>query len=672
MATTPTDGSAGGASSDVLNGRYRLLEIVGEGGMAIVWRAEDMELHRTVAVKVLRSQFSSDPEFLERFRTEARSAAALNDPGVVSVYDVGQDESRHYLVMEYVPGRDLKALIREESPLPPGRAVEIAERVASAVAAAHAEGLVHRDIKPQNIVIAPDGRIKVADFGIARAIAAVGMTAPGVVMGTVHYLAPEVAGGQPATPMSDVYSIGVVLYEMLTRSVPFEADSSLGVAMKIMNDEPVPVDQANPAVPAVLAGIVQRAMAREPEERYRDGRALHEALERYREWSQQTTGEMQLGATGAAAGAGAARSSANAGPTAPGARSKGGPLLTWKGLGLAGVAILALAGLIPLWLALQARIGGGGEPASADGAGATGPAPTAYITAPAAPTEAPRYVEVPNFEGMVYEDAVPALEALGLGASYEPDQAPGVPVGRVFDQVPQAGAEVEEGTVVKLKVSQEGPIPIPQVTQDYATTEQILQSAGFVPQRIPEWSGDQAAAGTVLRLSPSPGNRLPAGSPVKVYVASGPWMPLGVTFEDGVFLEGANVYKSALVPGEALRIEPVWSVAGDAQPSRSYEARLLVTGPDGVGPVQGETRAPLSGDRPTEQWPIGESIPGAPLELALDGGTPPGSYGLWLGVYPVGQPDDPLALAGLQPVLTADALVRVIPLSVGPAGGPGE
>ena len=273
----------------VLAGRYRLENVVGEGGMAVVWRATDTILHRTVAVKVLRAQYASDPGFLARFQSEARAAAALNDPGIVAVYDVGQDGGRQYLVLELVPGEDMKAVIRREAPLAPERVVRHGAALARAVAAAHKIGLVHRDLKPQNVLLTPDGRLKVADFGIARAVADAGVTAPGIVMGTAHYVAPEQAAGGTATPASDVYSLGVVLYEMLTGHVPFDADTAMGVAMRIMHEDAPSVTSLNPLVPERLAAIVSRAMARRPEDRYADAGALAHVLEAYLKWSQQDT-----------------------------------------------------------------------------------------------------------------------------------------------------------------------------------------------------------------------------------------------------------------------------------------------------------------------------------------------------------------------------------------------
>jgi len=376
----------------LLNGRYRLREIVGQGGMAVVWRAEDMLLDRTIAVKILRDQYARDPEFLERFRSEARSAAALNDPGVVGVYDVGEDGGRHFLVLEYVPGRDLKQVIRDEAPIEPSRAVRIAAAMARAVGQAHAIGMVHRDIKPQNVLIAPDGRMKVADFGIARAVAAAGVTAPGIVMGTVHYLAPEQAAGQPATLSSDVYSLGVVLYEMLTGSVPFKADSGVGVAMKIMAESPAPVEALNPRVPPALADIVTRAMAREPGDRYPNATALADTLDGYLRWTEQFTaphfrpgGQGMTGgqATAPAAGGPSGGPAITQGPRPPArtpvdtprpapAASRG-PLLDSTGFLLGLVALAALAMLIPLWMVVADRLGaapgGDGPGAQRGGAG---------------------------------------------------------------------------------------------------------------------------------------------------------------------------------------------------------------------------------------------------------------------------------------------------------------
>ena len=298
--------SKGTPQPPLLNERYQLLDVIGEGGMAVVWRAEDSLLGRQVAVKILRDQYAADPEFLARFRREARAAAALNDPGVVGVYDVGQDALRHFLVMEYVAGQDLKSVIRNEAPLPVERVVHIGTALGRAVAAAHSVGLVHRDIKPQNVLMTPDGRTKVADFGIARAVAASELTAPGLVLGTVHYVSPEQAAGGQATPASDVYSVGVVLYEMLTSRLPFDADSTLGVAMKIMHNDPSPVEQANPLVPAGLAAIVRRAMARRPEDRYPEAGALAEALSGFWRATEQVTGGFQRLPAGPAARSGAA------------------------------------------------------------------------------------------------------------------------------------------------------------------------------------------------------------------------------------------------------------------------------------------------------------------------------------------------------------------------------
>ena len=202
----------------VLGGRYRLVELLGSGGMATIYRATDTQLGRDVALKLLRPEYLQDPEFSTRFRAEAQAAASLTHPNVVTVYDYGEEASGPYLVMELVDGEDLATILRRSGPLPPRQAARIAAGVARALAAAHARGLVHRDVKPGNVLIGRDGQVKVVDFGIARAIAEAQVTLPGTTLGSVHYFSPEQARGEPATASSDIYSLGIVLYELLTGS----------------------------------------------------------------------------------------------------------------------------------------------------------------------------------------------------------------------------------------------------------------------------------------------------------------------------------------------------------------------------------------------------------------------------------------------------------------------
>src|SRR5690606_12530551 len=241
---------------------------LGEGGMAEVYLATDLLLNRAVAVKILHARFAGDREFVERFRREARAAASLSHPNVVNIYDVGEDQDTHYIVLEYVKGRNLKDILRRYGPLPIRQATFVARAVAAALAAAHRQNLIHRDVKPHNILITDEGRVKVTDFGIARAASAATLTHTGTMLGSVHYFSPEQARGQPAGPQSDVYSLGVVLYEMLTGRVPFTSDTPVGVALKHLQEDPVPPSHYRRRLPERLEAIVLRAMAKDPGERY--------------------------------------------------------------------------------------------------------------------------------------------------------------------------------------------------------------------------------------------------------------------------------------------------------------------------------------------------------------------------------------------------------------------
>jgi eukaryotic-like serine/threonine-protein kinase len=288
------------AGDIILNNRYRLLQRVGSGGMATVFKAEDLDLRRIVAVKLLHPGLTGDALFLRRFQQEAHAAANLSHPNIVTVHDIGVAESetagnRYFIVMEFVPGRVLKQVIREHiaetgEPLPVPRALELAIQIAAGIGYAHRAGLVHCDVKPQNVIVTPDDRVKVADFGIARAMSQASISGGNRLWGTPHYMSPEQSSGEPATPASDVYAIGVILFEMLTGRVPFDAETLPALALKHMQEPPPPVSEFNPMVPVQLEQIIKKVLSKEPASRYRAAGQLERILRSYRDSAGQDTG----------------------------------------------------------------------------------------------------------------------------------------------------------------------------------------------------------------------------------------------------------------------------------------------------------------------------------------------------------------------------------------------
>ena len=290
MTTTP----------QVLLERYEVGRLLGAGGMAEVFEGRDRLLARRVAIKVPLSQHAHDPEFAHRFRREAQAAASLSHPGVVAVYDTGAEDGTHFIVMEYVDGRTLKDVIRAEAPLYPDRAAEITADVCSALAAAHARGLVHRDVKPANIMLMPDGRVKLMDLGIARAAAGETVTQTAAMLGTAQYLSPEQAQGQAVDYRSDLYSLGCCLYEMLTGTVPFRGATPVAIAYRHVREDPAPPRLLNPDIPPALEAVCLKAMAKRPEDRYQTAAELRADLERARAGQRVAAGPAAAGAATAA------------------------------------------------------------------------------------------------------------------------------------------------------------------------------------------------------------------------------------------------------------------------------------------------------------------------------------------------------------------------------------
>lgn len=262
-----------------LGGRYEIVSRVGGGGMAVVYKAKDLLLNRFVAIKILSEALSNDSEFIRRFSREAQSAAALSHPNVVNVYDVGRDGFTHYIVMELVDGPTLKQYIQERGPLPVQEAAAIAVQICDGLAHAHENQIVHRDIKPHNILLGSNGRVKVTDFGIARAASSSTITQTGSVMGSVHYFSPEQARGGVIGEKSDLYSLGIVMYEMLTGQLPFDGDSAISIALKHLQEQPRDPRELNPNIPDAVAEIILRALDKNPDNRFASAREMMKAIQ---------------------------------------------------------------------------------------------------------------------------------------------------------------------------------------------------------------------------------------------------------------------------------------------------------------------------------------------------------------------------------------------------------
>jgi hypothetical protein len=509
----------------LISGRYRLIAPVGEGGMATIWRAVDEQLDREVAVKLLREQFGSDAGFAARFRQEARAAGSLSHPNIVPVYDYGTDtDGSQFIVMQLVEGDNLATVLRERSVLETDDAVRVALGVASALEAAHRRGLVHRDVKPGNILITDDGDVKVTDFGIARAVAEASMTVTGTTLGSVHYFSPEQARGDEVTGASDVYALGIVLYEMLTGRRPFEGDSAAGVALKRLNEDPPPPSTYRP-VPSGLSAIVMRALQREPRDRFPDAGSFAEAL---RVWQKDPAAGAAAAGVAAAAGSpppSAApippsgeptvyvpprvampsdRTPSGVGPP-PGRppeeeERQGQPWWTWA-LALLAVLLLGLIGFLGMQIL-----------------GGLGSGPT--------PTPSAEQVEVPNWVG----DSIVAVrrEAEDLGLDLEEQREPSDDVerNRVISTRPPGGELVPEGATITVVVSSGADtVPVPSLvgqTEDQAIA--TLAAAGLTEGNVSS-EPNAAPEGRVIRSEPSSGIEVERGSQVDLVLSTGPTPP---------------------------------------------------------------------------------------------------------------------------------------------------
>jgi len=609
--------------SIMLNNRYRLLELVGSGGMAVVYKGVDTLLQRRVAVKILRESFASDPAFLARFRREAQAAAGLDHPNIVTVYDVGQDGDRHYIVMEYVDGVDLKTWIRQKGRLSVNEALNIGIQIAAGVGHAHKAGVIHCDIKPQNVLVTADGRAKVTDFGIARALSESGLTEAETVWGSPPYFSPEQAAGDPLTPASDVYSIGIVIYEMLAGAPPFQAEKPAALALMHMREEPPPLAVRNPQVPPQLEWIIRKVLAKEPSARYRTADQLAHVLEEYRRHGEQVTGWQPVTPIPARP----VRAALQPVPEAPAGPGRGPDSLAWV---LGAIAIVAWLGLVPLgWMVVQAY---SVKPPVL---------PTATPTPLVTLTPVVQMVPLPDVVGKPVEEARATLTGQGFRVlvSGERDE-PGVAAGIVLEQNPPAGTSVPLDSQVSIVVSGPGrELTMPNVV-------------GYMLDVVKE-----QARGIILAQEPLPDAKVHAGDGVTLTVSGGVDVPipLEVNLANLMTLRSAEVRQPSFRPGNILAVTLRWQAT---RPIGTHYVVFVHVIDSGGRLVAQKDEEPFT---PTTQWAPGIEM-ADPHMVDLPANLPAGWYQLRTGMYPQGQPGArlPVVDPGLTTVESDSILIAEI------------
>ena len=491
------------ADDTLVDGRYQVTRRLGSGGMADVYCARDVHLGRDVALKMLHRRYAQDQEFVERFRREAKSAAGLQHPNVVGVFDRGQHEGTYYIAMEHLPGRTLKEVVEAEAPLPQERVIELGMQILAAAGFAHRRGVIHRDFKPLNVIVDDDWNAKVTDFGVARAGTSE-MTETGSIMGTAQYLSPEQAQGHAVTAASDLYSIGVMLYELLAGRLPFDGDSAVSVALKHLSEPPPPLSRLRPDIDPGLESVVMAALAKDPARRWQSAEEFAAALEAVAEHLQDGSGRRGR-ETAAFAPVPllpppeedheASDATVPAEPSAPltphdaqiAERERRRRRWPWIVLAL---AVLLLAGLLA-YLAASGLLAG-------------------------------EKVEVPRVIGKQVLDARERLEKAGFEVRESRAPSP-EDIGEVVDQDPDAGEEADKGSTVTLEVSQgPGNVRVPAVENlPERTAIKELNDAGL-KANVDSESSDEVPKGIAIRTVPREGADVQRGTRVRLLVSSGP------------------------------------------------------------------------------------------------------------------------------------------------------
>ena len=487
----------------VIGNRYKIQEKIGNGGMATVYKALDQILNRYVAVKVLREEFTTDEEFIKRFNAEAQSAARLIHPNIVSVYDVGQEYNIYYIVMELIQGKTLKQIIEEDGHLSWKWAVNIVIQIASALEMAHKNNIIHRDIKPHNIMITEDGVAKVTDFGIAKAVSNSTITAFGTTLGSVHYFSPEHARGGYTDSKSDLYSLGVVMYEMVTGKVPFDADTPVSIALKHMQEEPVPPIKVNKEIPFAVNQIILKAMKKDPNERYQNAsemiKDLNIALKRpeggfveERNFEDSFTRRI---------------------PTVNVSDNRNGNVKSdneeEKPKGKIATFFYnhpktKVASIIALFVLIFVA--------------------TLVITLTVINSSSPKDVQIPNVVNLTQEEAKQRIEQLKLKFAYKEEYSADVEAGHVISQDPQYinNYSVKEGSTVTVVISKGmEQTKVPKVIgMEYSKAESALTEAGLEVEKVEETS-QKVEAGYVISQEIDANTEVQKGTKIKIHVSTG-------------------------------------------------------------------------------------------------------------------------------------------------------
>lgn len=555
----------------LLSDRYRIVKHLARGGMADVYAAEDVLLNRSVAVKVLHANFASDEAFVARFRREAQAAANLSHPNIVAIYDWGQDAGTYFMVMELIKGRTLREFLRAGGAILPQRAAEITAEAAAALSIAHQHGVYHRDVKPGNIMITPEGAVKVTDFGIARALDdSEELTRTGAVIGTATYFSPEQAQGLPADERSDVYALGIVLYEMLAGKPPFTGESPVAVAYQHVSEMAVSPDQVNPDAPRELSAIAEHAIRKNPSERYQSADELRSDLLRYLAGSEPIAASAVVAAAPTALLTASTTPVAGYPPAVAGSQTFDAPVEERSQTGY-WAAVGALIVVLLIGVALLVRLLAGGDPAATE-------------------------VEVPELAGMPAQDAFEALQALDLKVRADDEQSDEVAAGLVIRTDPSAGTSVPAESFVTVVVSigaEEFGVPN-IVGENVDVARARIQADGFSVGSITYELTEDVDENIVIRQSPEAGATAPPTTAVNLVVSSGPFsieVPdvAGRTAETAVIQlqrEGFESVRTEEAPspdvlaGFVIETNPA---AGQVVPRDATITVIVSSGPEPVG-----------------------------------------------------------------------------------------